>query len=68
MIGLYASFTMAVMIGFVNALAIMIFMAQVPHVLGISNMTYIFVAIALIILYVVPKLGKRIPKFLSELE
>lgn len=51
----------AVMIGFVNALAIMIFMAQVPHILGISNMTYIFVAITLIILYVVPKFIKSIP-------
>src|SRR5699024_8057751 len=29
----------AVMIGFVNALAILIFMAQVPHFLGINNMT-----------------------------
>lgn len=51
----------AVMIGFVNALAIMIFMAQLPHVLGISNMTYIFVAITLIILYVVPRYIKSIP-------
>src|SRR5699024_4712568 len=30
----------AVMIGFVNALAILIFMAQVPHFLGINNVTY----------------------------
>lgn len=51
----------AVMIGFVNALAIMIFMAQVPHFIGISNMTYIFVAITLVILYVVPKFIKSIP-------
>ncbi|MGB6779749.1 MAG: SulP family inorganic anion transporter, partial [Planococcus citreus] len=34
----------AVMIGFVNALAILIFMAQVPHFIGINNMTYLFVA------------------------
>ena len=51
----------AVMIGFVNALAILIFMAQVPHFIGISNMTYIFVAITLIILYVVPRFIKSIP-------
>lgn len=51
----------AVMIGFVNALAILIFMAQVPHFIGISKMTYIFVAITLIILYVVPKFIKSIP-------
>src|SRR5699024_3904881 len=32
----------AVMIGFVNALAILIFMAQVPHFVGINNVTYVF--------------------------
>src|SRR5690606_25549984 len=42
----------AVMIGFVNALAILIFMAQVPHFVGISTLTYVFVAITLIIVYV----------------
>ncbi|GAB4074680.1 SulP family inorganic anion transporter [Barrientosiimonas marina] len=51
----------AVMIGFVNALAILIFMAQVPHFLGISNMTYLFVAITLVIVYVVPRFVKIIP-------
>ena len=51
----------AVMIGFVNALAIMIFIAQVPHFLGISNMTYVFVAVTLVILYVVPRFFKAIP-------
>ena len=51
----------AVMIGFVNALAILIFMAQVPHFIGISFMTYIFVAITLAILYILPKFIKSIP-------
>ncbi|MBU3158392.1 SulP family inorganic anion transporter [Clostridium frigoris] len=51
----------AVMIGFVNALAILIFMAQVPHFIGISFMTYIFVAITLSILYILPKFIKSIP-------
>lgn len=51
----------AVMIGFVNALAILIFMAQVPHFIGISGMTYIFVAITLLIVYVVPRFFKAIP-------
>src|SRR5699024_686082 len=51
----------AVMIGFVNALAILIFMAQVPHFIGISNATYIFVAITLIIVYVLPRFIKSIP-------
>jgi SulP family sulfate permease len=51
----------AVMIGFVNSLAILIFMAQVPHFLGISSMTYLFVAITLIIVYVVPRFIKAVP-------
>ena len=51
----------AVIIGFVNALAILIFMAQVPHFIGISNITYIFVAITLAIVYIVPKFIKSIP-------
>jgi len=51
----------AVMIGFVNSLAILIFMAQVPHFLGISTSTYVFVAITLIIVYVFPRFFKAIP-------
>ena len=51
----------AVMIGFVNALAILIFMAQVPHFLGISTMTYLFVAVTLLIVYILPRFLKSIP-------
>ncbi|MDX1806380.1 MAG: SulP family inorganic anion transporter [Paenisporosarcina sp.] len=51
----------AVMIGFVNALAILIFMAQVPHFLGISTMTYVFVAVTLLIVYILPRFLKSIP-------
>ena len=51
----------AVMIGFVNALAILIFMAQVPHFLGISTMTYIFVGVTLLIVYILPRFLKSIP-------
>ncbi len=51
----------AVMIGFVNSLAILIFMAQVPHFIGISTMTYVFVAITLILVYTLPRFIKVIP-------
>ncbi|WP_106060940.1 SulP family inorganic anion transporter [Clostridium vincentii] len=51
----------AVMIGFVNALAILIFTAQVPHFIGISSMTYVFVAITLLIVYILPRFIKSIP-------
>ncbi|MEK4666016.1 SulP family inorganic anion transporter [Niallia sp. FSL R7-0271] len=51
----------AVMIGFVNSLAILIFMAQVPHFIGISNMTYLFVGITLLIVYILPRYVKAVP-------
>ncbi|MEI4768206.1 SulP family inorganic anion transporter [Psychrobacillus sp. FJAT-51614] len=51
----------AVMIGFVNSLAILIFMAQVPHFIGINTLTYIYVVITLVIVYVVPRFFKAIP-------
>lgn len=50
-----------VMIGFVNALAILIFKAQVPHFVGISLMTYVFVAITLAIVYILPRFVKSVP-------
>ena len=50
-----------VMIGFVNALAILIFLAQIPNLFGISNMTYVFVAITLLIVYIVPRFFTAIP-------
>lgn len=51
----------AVMIGFVNALAILIFVAQMPYVLGISTLTYVFVAITLAIVYILPRFFKAVP-------
>ncbi|WP_093673267.1 SulP family inorganic anion transporter [Sporolactobacillus nakayamae] len=51
----------SIMVGFVNALAILIFMAQVPHFVGISTMTYIFVAITLLIIYLFPLFTKKVP-------
>lgn len=51
----------AVMIGFVNALAILIFLAQMPHIIGANSTTFIFLAITLIIVYLLPKFLKVIP-------
>lgn len=51
----------AVMIGFLNALAILIFLAQVPHFIGISTATYVFVAITLAIVYILPRFIKTVP-------
>lgn len=51
----------AVMIGFVNSLAILIFMAQVPFIFGINWITYIFVGVTLAIVYILPRFFTAIP-------
>nr|WP_245610594.1 SulP family inorganic anion transporter [Gulosibacter bifidus] len=51
----------SVMIGFVNALAILIFVAQLPHLINVPVTVYVLVAIALIILVLLPKLTQVIP-------
>ncbi|MCY1053435.1 SulP family inorganic anion transporter, partial [Mammaliicoccus sciuri] len=51
----------SVMIGFVNALAIMIFMSQLEHIFDISISTYIYIVVTLLIVYIVPKYFKAIP-------
>ncbi|PAF34937.1 sulfate permease [Terribacillus saccharophilus] len=51
----------SVMIGFVNALAILIFMAQVPHFIGINISTYIVVGLTLAIIYLFPLITKAAP-------
>ncbi|MGM5006565.1 SulP family inorganic anion transporter [Bacillus licheniformis] len=54
----------SVMVGFLNALAILIFMAQVPHFVGVSNMTYVVAGITLLIIYVLPRFTKAVPSAL----
>ena len=49
----------SVMIGFVNALGIMIFMSQIEHIFGISISTYIYVIVTLLIVYIIPKFSKQ---------
>lgn len=51
----------AVMIGFVNSLAILIFMAQVPFIFGINWITYVFVGVTLAIVYILPRFFTAIP-------
>ena len=41
----------SVMTGFVNALAILIFMAQLPELIGVPWLTYVMVAAGLAIIY-----------------
>ena len=47
--------------GFVNALAILIFWAQMPHILGGSWLTYAVLAAGLAIIYLVPRIATAVP-------
>ena len=51
----------SVMTGFVNALAILIFMAQLPHFKGESWPMFAMVAGALAIIYILPRFTKAVP-------
>ncbi len=51
----------SVMVGFVNALAILIFMAQVPELLGVSWLVYPLVLLGLVMIFGLPKLSKAVP-------
>lgn len=51
----------SVMTGFVNALAILIFMAQLPELTDVTWLTYILVAGGLGIIYLFPYVTKAIP-------
>lgn len=54
----------SVVYGFVNALAILIFVAQLPEISRMNATGYFFVALGLLIVYLfpyIPKIGKLIP-------
>lgn len=51
----------SVMTGFVNALAILIFMAQMPELIDVPMLTYIMVAAGLGIIYLFPYVTKAVP-------
>ena len=51
----------SVMVGFVNALAILIFSAQFPHIIGKNISVWILTAVGLLIIFTAPKIIKSIP-------
>lgn len=51
----------SVMLGFLNALGIMIFMTQMPYLIGASVMTYVFAGVTLVLIYLIPRFIKVIP-------
>jgi len=51
----------SVLTGFVNALAILIFLAQIPQLVGVPPITYGLIALGLAIIYGFPYLTKAVP-------
>jgi len=51
----------SVMTGFVNALAILIFMAQLPELISVPWLTYVMLAGGLAIIYLLPMITKMVP-------
>ncbi|WP_027134116.1 SulP family inorganic anion transporter [Geminicoccus roseus] len=51
----------SVMTGFVNALAILIFMAQLPEMINVPLLTYPMIAAGLAIIYLFPRLTTAVP-------
>jgi len=51
----------SVLTGFANALAILIFLAQIPQLVHVSSATYALVATGLLVIYGLPCLTKAVP-------
>ena len=51
----------SVMIGFVNALGVLIFMAQVPHVINVPWLAYVLFALTFAIIFILPRFTRAVP-------
>jgi SulP family sulfate permease len=51
----------SVMVGFVNALAILIFTAQIPYLIGVPWLVYPMVAVGLVIMVGLPRMTTAVP-------
>jgi len=51
----------SVMVGFVNSLAILIFTAQLPHLIGVPWLVYPLVAAGIAVMVVTPRLTRAVP-------
>ncbi|PRZ18175.1 SulP family inorganic anion transporter [Nesterenkonia sandarakina] len=51
----------SVMVGFVNALAILVFTSQIPDLIGVSWLVYPMVAVGLAIIYLLPRITTVVP-------
>jgi SulP family sulfate permease len=57
----------AVMIGYVNALAVLIFLAQLPQLMNVPPAVYVLTLLSLAIIYILPQFTKAIPSPLVAL-
>ena len=57
----------AVMIGYINALAVLLFLAQLPQLTGVPYTVYILVVLSLAIIYILPMFTKVVPSPLVAL-
>ncbi|MDY0892475.1 SulP family inorganic anion transporter [Frigoribacterium sp. CFBP9030] len=51
----------SVMVGFVNALAILIFTAQLPNLIGVPWLVYPLVAVGIVVMILMPRLTRVVP-------
>ncbi|MEV6286576.1 SulP family inorganic anion transporter [Kribbella sp. NPDC051770] len=51
----------SVMVGFVNSLAILIFLAQLPHLVGVPWLVYPLVALGVLVMVFLPRLTTAVP-------
>jgi len=51
----------SVMVGFVNALGILIFLAQVPHMVGVPALVYPMIALGIVVILALPRLTTVVP-------
>lgn len=57
----------AVMVGYINALAVLIFWAQLPQLINVPSVAYAIAALSLVIIYGLPRLTKAVPSPLVAL-
>lgn len=57
----------AVMVGYINALAVLIFLAQLPQLTNVPPAVYAIAALSLVIIYGLPRLTKAVPSPLVAL-
>ncbi|GAB2882005.1 SulP family inorganic anion transporter [Nocardioides pacificus] len=51
----------SVMVGFVNALAILIFVAQVPHMVDVPALVYPMIAVGIVVMVLLPRITNVVP-------